>query len=38
MHVLVTPIRILGVALNPKERRRSAAIRGNVMVSPTVMS
>lgn len=33
MHVLVTPMRLLGVALDPKERRRYPAIRGNVMVN-----
>ena len=35
MHVLVTPMRIRGVALEAKERRRYPAIRGNVMVSST---
>lgn len=33
MHMLVTPMRRLGVALDPKERRRYPAIKGNVMVS-----
>jgi hypothetical protein len=36
MHVLVTPMRKGGVALDPKERRRYPAIRGNVMVNSTV--
>lgn len=36
MHVLVTPMRIRGVALHPTERRRYPAIRGNVMVNSTV--
>lgn len=36
MHVLVTPMRLRDVALNPKERRRYPAIRGNVMVNSTV--
>lgn len=35
MHVLVTPMRRRGVALDPKERRRYPAIRGNVMVNST---
>ncbi|MFM9379635.1 hypothetical protein [Pseudomonas sp. UV AK001] len=35
MHVLVTPMRSRGVALDPKERRRYPAIRGNVLVSST---
>jgi len=35
MHVLVTPMRLRGVALDPKERRRYPAIRGNVMVNST---
>lgn len=33
MHMLVTPMRHLGVALDLKERRRYPAIRGNVMVN-----
>lgn len=33
MHMLVTPMRRLGVALDPKERRRYTAIKGNVMVN-----
>ncbi|WP_448645614.1 hypothetical protein [Pseudomonas mohnii] len=33
MHMLVTPMRRLGVALTSPERRRYPAIRGNVMVS-----
>jgi hypothetical protein len=36
MRVLVTPMRVLGVALDAKERRRYPAIRGNVMVNSTV--
>ncbi|MDT3312279.1 hypothetical protein QZR14_13040 [Pseudomonas sp. rhizo66] len=36
MHVLVTPMRLRGVALDPKERRRYPTIRGNVMVNSTV--
>ena len=35
MHVLVTPMRLHGVALDPKERRRYPATRGNVMVNST---
>jgi hypothetical protein len=35
MHVLVTPMRLRGVALETKERRRYPAIRGNVMVNAT---
>jgi len=35
MHVLITPMRFRGVALDPKERRRYPAIRGNVMVNST---
>lgn len=35
MHVRVTPMRLRDVALNPKERRRYPAIRGNVMVNST---
>lgn len=33
MHMLVTPMRHQGVALDLKERRRYSAIRGNVMVN-----
>ncbi|CAH0322095.1 hypothetical protein [Pseudomonas sp. Bi130] len=33
MHMLVTPMRRLGVALELKERRCYPAIRGNVMVN-----
>lgn len=33
MHMLVTPMRRNGVALDPKERKRYPAIRGNVMVN-----
>lgn len=36
MHVLVTPMRLRGIALDAKERRRYPAIRGNVMVCSTV--
>ncbi|WP_086794786.1 hypothetical protein [Pseudomonas sp. SCPG-7] len=36
MHVLITPMRSRGIALDPKERRRYPAIRGNVMVNSTV--
>ena len=35
MHVLVTPMRLQGIAMDPKERRRYPAIRGNVMVNAT---
>lgn len=35
MHVLITPMRSRGVALDPKARRRNPAIRGNVMVNST---
>jgi hypothetical protein len=38
MHVLVTPMRLRGVALNAKERRRYPAIKGNVMVNSTMCS
>jgi len=31
--MLVTPMRIQGIALNPEKRRRYRAIRGNVMVN-----
>lgn len=33
MHMLVTPMRCNGVALTPQERRRYAAIRGDVRVT-----
>ena len=33
MHMLVTPMRRLGVALSPQERRRYQGIKGNVMVN-----
>lgn len=33
MHMLVTPMRRQGIALNSQERRRYPAMRGNVMVS-----
>jgi hypothetical protein len=36
MHVLVTPMRLRGVALDAKERHRYPAIRGNVMVNSTM--
>lgn len=36
MHVLVTPMRLRGVALDAKARRRYPAIRGNVMLNSTV--
>ena len=36
MHVLIAPMRLLGIALDTKERRRYPAIRGNVMVNSTV--
>jgi len=36
MHVLVTPMRLRGVALDAKARRRYPAISGNVMVNSTV--
>jgi hypothetical protein len=35
MRVLVTPMRVRGVALDAKERRRYPPIRGNVMVNST---
>lgn len=38
MHVLVTPMRFRGVALDAKERRRYPAIQGNVMVNSSVSS
>jgi len=36
MYMLVTPMRLNGVALDPQERRRYPAIRGNVMVNSEV--
>lgn len=36
MHMLVTPMRRLGVALTAQERRRYPAIRGNVMVNSEI--
>lgn len=36
MFVLVTPMRIKGVALDPNERRRYSAIRGDVRVRARV--
>ncbi len=36
MHMLVTPMRRRGVALDAKERRRYPAISGNVMVNSEV--
>jgi len=38
MHLLVTPMRIRGVALDTKARGRYPAIRGNVMVNSAVSS
>lgn len=38
MHVLVTPMRLRGVALDAKARGRYPAIRGNVMVNSAVSS
>ncbi|MNU04481.1 hypothetical protein D3C72_2489130 [compost metagenome] len=38
MHVLVTPMRLRGVALDAKARGRYPAIRGNVMVNSSVSS
>ncbi|WP_085649244.1 MULTISPECIES: hypothetical protein [unclassified Pseudomonas] len=35
MHVLITPMRLRGVAFDSKERRRYPAIWGNVMVNST---
>lgn len=35
MRLLVTPMRLRGVALDAKERRRYPAIRANVMVNST---
>jgi len=36
MHVLVTPMRSRGIALDAKERHRYPAINGNVMVNSTI--
>jgi len=36
MHMLITPMRRNGVALDPQERRRYQAIRGDVLVAPQV--
>lgn len=36
MHVLVTPMRYRGIALDPKARRQYPPIRGNVMVNSSV--
>jgi len=36
MHVLVTPMRFRGIALDAKARRQYPAIRGNVMVNSLV--
>ncbi|WP_028681529.1 hypothetical protein [Pseudomonas chlororaphis] len=33
MHMLVTPMRVRGKALTPKERRRYRPIKGNVLVN-----
>lgn len=33
MHMLVTPMRCKGVALDPQERRRYPAIRADVLVT-----
>lgn len=38
MHMLVTPMRRFGVALDSKERRRNPAIKGNVMVNSEICS
>jgi hypothetical protein len=34
MHMLITPMRCMGVALTPQERKRYVAIRGDVRVGP----
>lgn len=34
MQMLVTPIRCKGVALDPQERRRYPAVKGDVLVAP----
>ncbi|MEO3725763.1 hypothetical protein ABHN98_14555 [Pseudomonas syringae] len=36
MHLLVTPMRSRGIALDAKARRQYPAIRGNVMVNSSV--
>ena len=36
MHLLVTPMRSRGIALDAKARRQYPAIKGNVLVSSTV--
>lgn len=36
MHMLVTPMRCRGIALDAKERRRYPAIKGNVMVNSQI--
>jgi len=36
MHMLVTPLRLRGVPLTPKERRQYPAIRCNIMVNSTM--
>ncbi|WP_454870298.1 hypothetical protein [Pseudomonas lini] len=36
MHVLVTPMRLRGIALDAKARRRYPHIRGNVMVNAAI--
>lgn len=33
MHMLITPMRCMGVALTPQERKRYVAIRGDVRVA-----
>ena len=38
MRVVVTPMRLRGVALDAKGRRRYPAIRGNVMVNSNMCS
>lgn len=38
MHMLVTPMRRFGIALDSKERRRYPAIKGNVMVNSEISS
>ena len=36
MHLLITPMRSRGIALDAKARRQYPAIKGNVLVSSTV--
>jgi hypothetical protein len=36
MHLLITPMRVRGIALEPKSRRGYPAIKGNVLVNTTV--